>query len=346
MKKSADAININISNKTLLNIAVFGLIVFALVRLENIVFVVLTSVVLASFIRKAAEWVKLKMGMNRVLSVVSMYLLTIFVLGLILYFFLPVLISEVSSVLPLIESYLPTTGDLGQTFVNVSQGLQIDGLVDSTRSLVDVLGGGLGSTLSVLFGGIANVALVIIISFYLSVSRDGIESFLRIMAPVHKEAYVIDLWKRSQRKIAYWFQGQILLGLVVGLLTFLGLSLLQVENALLLAVVAGVFELIPFGIFLAAAPAVALAFTSGGLSLALMVLALYIIIQQLEGYLIAPLVVNRVTGVSPLVVILSVLIGVTLAGFWGLILAVPVAVTIIEYINDLEKKRLLQMHNE
>lgn len=240
--------------------------------------------------------------------------------------------------LPLIESYLPTTGDLGQTFVNVSQGLQIDGLVDSTRSLVDVLGGGLGSTLSVLFGGIANVALVIIISFYLSVSRDGIESFLRIMAPVHKEAYVIDLWKRSQRKIAYWFQGQILLGLVVGLLTFLGLSLLQVENALLLAVVAGVFELIPFGIFLAAAPAVALAFTSGGLSLALMVLALYIIIQQLEGYLIAPLVVNRVTGVSPLVVILSVLIGVTLAGFWGLILAVPVAVTIIEYINDLEKE--------
>ena len=82
-----------------------------------------------------------------------------------------------------------------------------------------------------------------------------------------------------------------------------------------------------------------LAFTSGGLTLALMTIALYIIVQQLEGYLISPLVMNRITGVSPLVVILSVLVGVNLAGgSWGLILAVPVAVTALEYVGDLEKK--------
>ncbi len=137
-----------------------------------------------------------------------------------------------------------------------------------------------------------------------------------------------------------------ILGLVVGVLTFIGLTLLDVPQAILLAVVAAIFELIPFGIFLAAIPAVSLAFGAGGISLALMVVALYTVVQQLEGYLIAPLVVNKMTGVSPLVVILAVLVGVSLAGFWGLILGVPVAVTMLEYINDLEKERLMKQENE
>jgi predicted PurR-regulated permease PerM len=186
-----------------------------------------------------------------------------------------------------------------------------------------------------------NVVLVIVISFYLSVSNDGIESFLRILSPIEREEYVIGLWNRSQAKIARWMQGQLFLGLVIGILTFIGLTLLKVEHALLLAVLAAIFELIPFGIFLAAIPAVSFAFSGGGISLALMVVALYVLIQQLEGYLISPIVMNKMTGISPLVVIISVLIGVQLAGFWGLILAVPVAVTILEYIKDFEKKKIM-----
>ena len=337
---------INISQKTIFNIDILGLIVFALFKLQNIVFVVLTSVVLASFIRTAAEKVKIKLGLNRVLSVVLMYLLTLLVFAAVFYFFLPVLITEISNILPVIEQYLPVGTPFGETVATVGQNLETPDLVEGAKSILGILASGFGNTVSTLFGGVANVALVVIISFYMSVSRDGIESFLRIIAPIHKEAYVIDVWKRSQRKIALWLQGQMVLGVVVGLLTFLGLTLLGVRNAILLSVVAAVFELIPFGIFLAAVPAVTLAFAGGGLSLALMVLALYIIIQQLEGYLIAPLVVNKVTGVSPLIVILSVLIGLTLAGFWGLLLSVPVAVTVIEYINDLEKRRLLALQNE
>lgn len=337
---------INISQKTIINIAVLGIIIFSLFHLKNIVFVVLTSVVLASFIRTTAVRVHGKFGLNRVFSVVLIYLLTILIFSTIFYFFLPVLIEEISNILPLVEEYLPAAKPIGETVVNVGQNLNTPESVESVKSFLEVLGSGLGGTISTLFGGIANVALVAIISFYLSVSKDGIESFLRIIAPIHKEAYIIDLWKRSQRKIALWFQGQIILGLVVGLLTFIGLTLIGVENAILLSIVAAVFELIPFGIFLAAIPAVTLSFASGGISLALMVLALYIVIQQLEGYLIAPLVVNKVTGVSPLIVILAVLIGVKLAGFWGLLLAVPVAVTIVEYINDLEKRRLLEMKHE
>lgn len=345
---------VNISRRTLFNILVLAAFVFSLFFLKSLVLVVLTSVVLASFIRTSAEAARARFGMSRILSIVLMYLITFCFFAGVFYFFLPVLVVEITNIIPLISTYLPEGSTLlggltPESFSGTSGLADADGvssLINKFEVFLGIILSGFGNTLSAFFGGLLNVVLVIIISFYLSVSADGIESFLRILTPIRKEAYVIDLWKRSQKKIALWMQGQLMLGLVVGVLTFIGLTLLNVPQAILLAVVAAIFELIPFGIFLAAIPAVSLAFGAGGISLGLMTVALYVVVQQLEGYLIAPLVVNKMTGVSPLVVILAVLIGVNLAGFWGLILGVPVAVTMLEYINDLEKERLLKQENE
>ncbi len=347
---------INISRRTLMNIVVLGLVLVALFLMKELVFVILTSVVLASFIRTAAMSVKNRFGFSRILSVALMYLITFCVLAGIFYFFIPVLVVEVSNLLPILAKYLPSNLPFIQNIDVDSLGAigtqtgdpaaNLGPLVDNFKSFLLVISSSFGNTLSAFFGGVLNVVVVIVVSFYLSVSADGVESFLRILSPIGKDAWVIDLWKRSQRKIALWMQGQLFLGLVVGILTFIGLTLLNVPQAMLLAVVAAIFELIPFGIFLAAVPAISIAFGAGGISLALLAAALYTLIQQLEGYLISPLVMNKMTGVSPLVVILSVLIGVHLAGFWGLILAVPVAVTLLEYINDIEKERLLKLQNE
>ena len=341
-------LTVNISRRTLLNVLVLAAFVFALFYLRSVVLVVMTSVVLASFIRTSAEFIKIRLGMSRVLSIVLMYLITFCFFAGVFYFFLPVLLVEVSHLLPLVADYIPAgTFDPESivTIPGVEEAGQAGTLIRDFQAFLTLILSGFGNTLSAFFGGLLNVALVVIISFYLSVSAGGIESFLRILSPIDKEAYVIDLWNRSQKKIALWMQGQLILGLVVGVLTFIGLTLLGVPQAILLAVVAAIFELIPFGIFLAAVPAVSIAFTSGGITSALFVVALYVVIQQLEGYLITPLVVNKMTGVSPLVVILAVIVGVNLAGFWGLILGVPVAVTMLEYIGDLERERLAKMES-
>lgn len=339
---------VNISRRTLFNILVLATFVFALFFLKNIVLVVLTSVVLASFIRTSAEAARERLGMSRILSIVLMYLITFLFFAGVFYFFLPVLVVEVANLVPVLADYFPngvsflgglTPADLSGISEPATSG-DVGTMIGNFEAFLTLVLSGFGNTLSAFFGGLLNVVLVIIISFYLSVSADGIESFLRILTPVTKEVYVIDLWKRSQKKIARWMQGQLILGLVVGILTFIGLTLLGVPQAILMAVVAAIFELIPFGIFLAAIPAISLAFGAGGISLALMTIALYVVVQQLEGYLISPLVVNKMTGVSPLVVILAVLVGVSLAGFWGLILGVPVAVTMLEYVGDLEKERI------
>ena len=141
-------------------------------------------------------------------------------------------------------------------------------------------------------------------------------------------------------KIGKWMQGQLLLGVLIGVLVYLGLTILGVPYALLLAVLAALFELIPlFGPILASIPAIALGFLQS-FSLGFMVVGLYVIIQQFENHLIYPLVVRKVVGVSPILVIISLIVGAKLAGFLGLILAVPIAAAIVEFTDDIQKDKL------
>jgi predicted PurR-regulated permease PerM len=200
---------------------------------------------------------------------------------------------------------------------------------------------GIFTTISGFFGGIVSFVLIIILSFYLSVQEDGVGDFLRIIVPIRYESYVINLWQRSAEKIGLWMQGQILLGVLIGVLTYLGLSILGVRNALFLALIAAIFELIPvFGVILSTIPALAIALTDGGISLALLTLGLYVIIQQFESNLIYPLVVKKIVGIPSILVILTLIIGAKLAGFLGIILSVPAAAIITEVLNDIEKRKM------
>jgi predicted PurR-regulated permease PerM len=156
--------------------------------------------------------------------------------------------------------------------------------------------------------------------------------------------YVLNLWKRSQDKIGKWMQGQIVLALIVGVLLYLGLTILGVPYALLLAVIAAFFELIPiFGQIIAAVPAVLIAFGHGGVTEALLVVGLYLVVQQFESHLIYPIVVKKVVGIPPLIVIIALLVGYKLLGFLGVLISVPIAGAVQELVSDIgeSKKRAL-----
>ena len=347
MNDEAKSRYVTISNGTIIRIALWGVFLYTLFYLKDIVLVLLTSIVIASFIGAVAD--RLSKHMNRTFAVVCVYALCIVILAGIFYLFVPILIEETSSLGPVLQQYLPALNlsdffagqnTTGAGVVNaLSNSGNIGNVVSGAQAIASKVSGGIFGLLVGLFGGILNLILVTVISFYLSIEEDGIEKFLRIVVPAKNEDYVVNLWKRTQRKIALWMRGQILLGLIVGVATFIGLTILNVPYTLLLALVAGIFELIPFGIVLAAIPAIAFGFIDGGFALALVVAGFYTLVQQLENYFLQPLVIKRVVGISPLVVILSVLAGAVLAGFWGVVLAIPVAVSILEYMSDIEKKK-------
>jgi predicted PurR-regulated permease PerM len=299
---------------------------------------VLVAVVLASAIEPGTLRM-VKWGLPRVLSVVLMYLLGLLLVVLLFYFFIPPIVNETGEFFRALPSYLES---LNLSAIDTAtDGAAAQSLTDQLFQLQGVLktsSQGLLSAASSVFGGLVSFALIVVLSFYLAVQERGIDDFIKLVAPHRKHEYILDLWRRAQIKMGRWLQGQLLLSLIVGVLVYIGLLILGVPYALLLALAAAVLELIPvFGSILAAVPAVALAFLDGGTTLALLVIGLYIIVNQLQGNVIYPMVVQKVLGVPPLVVILAIIAGAQLAGFLGILIAVPVAAAIQEWVSDVQK---------
>lgn len=341
---------ISITTGTFIRAILVVILFVALYYLRDIVLIVLTSIIIASAIEPATRWF-VKYKIPRTIAVIMIYLLLLgFLVGL-FYFFIPPLLNDFSglvSSLPEIISDIPIPGllekassSLGVTQLSqVSNYISLESIVTNVQNIISNTSKGFFATASLIFGGALSVMLMLVLSFYFSVQKDGIVNFLRVVVPAHKEEYVIDLWHRSQDKIGKWMQGQLILAAIIGILVYLGLTILGIKYALALALLAAVAELIPvFGPIIAAVPAVILAFLQGGIGLALGVLAFYVIIQQFENNLIYPLVVRKVVGVSPIMVILSLIIGAQLIGFWGIVLAVPIAAIILEFFDDIGREK-------
>lgn len=343
--------SISISTGTMVRAVLVGLSVFLLWFLRDLFLVVLTSIVIASFIESAVPHFK-KARINRILAIVIMYVISLLGMAGLFYLFAPLLITEIYNFSTFLSSYIPGISWLNY-FQNeafsgakdivgsLSGDFSVSGLLSVSKAFILNLSGGFFNALSVAFNGIFNFVLIIVISFYLSIQEKGIENFLRVVVPLRYESYVVDLWDRSSRKIALWMKGQVVLGIVVAVLIYLVLSLLGIEYALLLSIIAGVMELVPYGMIVAMIPAFSFSFISGGIASALMVMGAYLIIHQFEVFLFAPLIIEKVVGLSPVVIILSALIGFELGGLWGILLAIPVAVIVMEFLNDIEKDKIL-----
>ena len=320
--------------------------------MRDLVLVVLTAIVIASFVDSSVPHFK-KIGIkNRILGIVIFYAISLLALGGIFYLFAPLLITEIYNFSIFLSTRIPNV-----PFFNFFQNEAFSGAKDivgtlsgnfSLASLLSVskafvlnLSGGFVQILSVAFGSIFNFVLIILISFYLSIQERGIENFLRIIIPIQYEDYVVDLWARGSRKIGLWVKGQMLLGFVVGVLIYLLLSLLGIEYALLLAIITGLMEMVPYGILVAMLPVLSFSYLSNGLGSALMVAGAYIVVHEFDVFLFTPLLIRKIVGLSPIVIILAVVAGFELGSFWGAILAIPVAVIVMEFLSDLEKDKIL-----
>lgn len=320
----------------LFKVAVFVVIMLLLFQIRGLLIILLASVVVATF---AEGFVNLgrRISFPRVLSVIIFYLTIVVFFGGIIFFMVPVLGKELSS----LQSLYPEIG----TFLENAQILR--DIAEQNVPLTEFFETDQGSSLaqrlfqniSVLVGGLVNLIILFVVSFYLSVQEQGIERFIRILTPLKHENYAIDLWHRTKKKIGAWFNGQLLLALIVAILTYLGLVILGSPYALLLALLAGIFGMIPYGIIIALVPAVIIAFIHGGWRFGLMVLLMYWVVQQITDYVLQPIILKKLTGLPTLVVILSVIIAGSLAGVIGVVIAVPVAVFILELVHDRENNK-------
>ena len=340
-------VSISITTGTVLTTFGVGLMIWLLFYLKDLIMVILTAIVLSSAVEPGVQWF-MRHRAHRIVAVAAVYLLIFGTIFGVAYAFFPPLLKETAGLSAQLPTYMATINIddlLNNNIVNsareVVQGVptfteyigQIQNIFTSTSA-------GAFRALAGVFGGVVSFVLIVVLSIYFAIQETGVDDFLRVILPVEYQKYGVDLWKRSHVKIGLWMQGQLLLSLIAGILVYLWLTILGVPYSFLLAIFAALTELIPvFGSYIAAVPAVVIGFTTGGTPMALGVIGGFIIINQLQSHLIYPLVVKKIIGVPPLLVIIALIAGAQLAGFLGVLLSVPIAAALSEFVGDIQKSK-------
>ncbi len=338
------ALDIHIHAATIIKIIVIILFFLFLYLLRDVILILILSIIIASAVSPFADWLQ-KNKIPRLLGVLFLYLtffsLVIFLLSLIVPF-VSLQISDLTQALPKFIASISGALEKAQESTNSRYFdflSEVQNILDNFSGFLQASSQSVLNILINIFGGVLSFLAIIVISFYLSVMKQGITSFLESVVPEKYENYVTGLWQRAERKVGRWFQGQLLLAMTVGLIVFVGLSLFQIKYALVLGIVAMMLEIIPIvGPVVSAIPGVILAFSQSP-TLGVWVLVFYIVVQQAESHILTPLILGKSLGLNPITVIIAILIGGKMAGILGIILAVPIAVVIVEILDDLAKQK-------
>ncbi len=174
-----------------------------------------------------------------------------------------------------------------------------------------------------IFSHLFTIIIVPLLVYYLLRDEASLKRSLLMLFPKKYRRFVTKVGSEMDRTLGAYLRGMLFICFLVGLMTYAGLLIVGLDFALILGIIAGITNIIPyFGPLIGAVPAVLIALLHSP-ALALKVVIVLVVVQQIESQLIAPQVLGRSLGLHPLVVIFVLLLGGRLFGLVGLIFAVP-----------------------
>lgn len=298
-------------------LTLLGVVFVWLVR--DIILLLILALIFASAMEPLVDYLH-ERKFPRGLSVLMVYIVVLGLGSLVVYLMIP----------PVVEQFKILRQNLPQ-YSQVFQ-LQIGNF--SLQEYLQQAFSGSGTGNSVVentfgvFNGALDIIAVLVISFYLVAEEKGMKNFIAALFPAGRQEVVLQVIRKIQKKMGWWVIGQIIISFGIFIFTYFGLLILHVRFALALALVAGLFEIVPYiGPFLSAIPAIFIAFVQNpnNPALVLWVIVLYILVHEVEGYVLVPKIMEKTVGTSPLLTLLALLIGYQLAGVVGLVISVPLA---------------------
>ncbi len=328
------------STQIILKVVFAGLALAFLWVIRDIIVILLLALILASAMDPMVDYFS-ERKIPRAVSVLGVYLLVLGLAGLVIYLVIPPVVEQFK----ILQANLPQY--VAQLNARFGSGV-IENFIsaDTIKNFISDNGSTtvVNSTFGV-FSGVFTFITVLVISFYLVAEEQGMKKFVATLLPEHHHDFTMTLLEKIQRKMGLWVLGQVILSFFIFVLTLIGLVLVGLifrgeggnpilANALLLALLAGLFEVMPYiGPFLSAVPAVIIAFIYSP-PLAIVVGLMYLLIQKTEGFVLVPKIMEKTVGTSPLAVLLALLIGYKLAGIIGLLIAVPLVSAVTVVVNE------------
>ncbi len=335
--------------------------VYLLFVLRHKILLLLLSVFVATVIDSGVQRMQ-SWGIPRAIAVLLHYLVALCLLLFLVFSLVPIIAKQIQDIArsvsldlgPFLQDpqvHIPLVGAemnaqisrfLQATFENVSLDQFVLSLQQTGQNLGNIAQDSVFFAIRVA-GSVVNFMvsfiLVLVLAFFMQMEKERIIRWIRGFLPENYRLYADIKSEAIHTKIGQWVRGEITLMFSIFLLTLITLTILGMEYALTLAVLAGMFELIPaVGPLFAAVPAVLIAATQGGLVWALIIACVYYVIQWCENNLLVPLIMKRAVGLSSIAIIFSMMVGIsfpdTVHPVLGILLSVPVTTILTIFLED------------
>lgn len=321
---------IEISPRTIIVVILLLLGVYIVYLLRDLLVLVFIATLLASALNPLVSWLH-KRRVPRTLSILIAYIAFIGIIVTLLSFVLPPLVHESANLLSRLN--IP---QLGIKF----DASDLQSTIKSYNDLLANVGGSIPGLVSAVIGTFSSLLILFtlfVMTYYLLIERYHLHHYLVwLFGKTDAERRAQHFVDRVEKELGGWVRGQIFLMLIIGLITYVGLSLMGIPYAFPLAILAGLLEVVPnIGPTIAAIPAVALAYFTISPATGLTVLLLYILIQQLENNIIVPKVMSSATNISPLIAIIVIIAGVQLGGVRGAVLSLPTYILLRNILKEI-----------
>jgi len=308
---------IEISYKTFIFVAILVASIWFFVQILDIVLLLFISFIIMSALRPLVELL-VKWKIPRVIAILLLYILLLGAIAGVLAGVIPAVATQTTH---LVQT-LPGTIERVAPTLNFNINDFTQQITPISQNLVKVTVG--------IFSNVFSVITILVFAFYFLLERKNTEQTLAQIIGKEKAENFMTVLVKIEDRMGYWVQGQLVLMLVIGVFSYIGLLILRIEYALPLAILAGLLEIVPtIGPIISAIPAILVAIATSPIQ-ALTVVILYIIIHQTENGLIVPFVMKKSVGMPPVLTIISLMVGARLAGILGAVLSVPIVLIIQE----------------
>jgi len=322
---------LDISWKTILKVAFTTALCYLLFLVHQIIIWFLFALIIAVLLRSVIDFFRYR-HFPYWLSVLLTYLLIFGILGGIIYLSLPVIIQEVHQVIVSLPAYLP---EFKALLNRVGIEIPFVSLQGLSSRLLQQAPGDIFQAVGTLFGGLASTFFVLTMAVFLSFQKQEFGEVIAFLSAKRYQKRILKAWKRSRREVSAWFWMRIIGVLFIAVTYFLTYQLFDIQGALVLGLLAGLLDFIPYFGPLAAT-------LLGGIFvgiqvswiLAIVVVIILFALQNIESHLLTPLVGKKLIGLPPYLILLAIALGGQLFGLLGAFLAIPVVAIIYRFVVD------------
>ncbi len=319
---------VEISAKTIIFTASLILILAVLWAVKNLLLSLFVAFIIMSAVRPLISYFVGKKVPRR-LAVVGVFVTFIIFFVFMLVWVIPPFVQETALLIKHLPAMIESLNPLVGGYINI----------DSLSQYAPNITNQVFNIIRMVFSNVMFVVTTLFFSFYLTLEDDFIKNTLSYFLSERDALRATILIEKTEKRLGRWLLGEFTLMVVIGCMTYVGLTLFGFRYALPLSIIAGLLEVVPnIGPIFSTVPAFIVGLTQSPI-LGFVAIILYFVVQQLENHLIVPYVMKKAVGLSPIITLIALIIGGQLFGVLGMVLAIPLALFLETLLTEIKKQR-------